>query len=88
MYACDIIPFHWPRKENKENTSKNLLYPKTLSHTSPQNLHHTYLYKKCYCKYSICATPLHSKSYFFIVQFKAHGKVAVYGDYHLCKLHV
>jgi hypothetical protein len=24
----------------------------------------------------------------FIVQFKAHGKVAVYNDAHLCKLHV
>jgi hypothetical protein len=26
--------------------------------------------------------------FFFIVQFEAHEKVAVYGGDHLCKLHV
>jgi hypothetical protein len=28
------------------------------------------------------------KFFLFIVQFEAHGKVAVYGGVHLCKLHV
>jgi hypothetical protein len=31
------------KKKRKKNTSKDLLYPNTLSHTSPKNLHHTYL---------------------------------------------
>jgi hypothetical protein len=44
MHACDIIPSQ--EKKKKENTSKNLLYPNTLSHTSPQNLHYTYLCSK------------------------------------------
>jgi hypothetical protein len=24
MHACDIIPFQWPRKEEKKNKSKHL----------------------------------------------------------------
>jgi hypothetical protein len=48
MHACDFISFQWPRKEKKrkEKASKRLVYPNTLSHTSPQNLHHTYLHRK------------------------------------------
>jgi hypothetical protein len=42
MHACNIIPFQWPRKEKKEKeASKKLVYLNTLSHTSPENLHHT-----------------------------------------------
>jgi hypothetical protein len=33
-------------KKRKEKASKRLVYPNTLSHTSPQNLHHTYLHSK------------------------------------------
>jgi hypothetical protein len=68
MHACDIIPFQWPRKEKrKKNTSKDLLYPNTLTillhkiSTIP-----TYI-EKCYSKYSICAISLDSKSYFFLL---------------------
>jgi hypothetical protein len=89
MHACDFIPFQWPRKEK---SSKRLIYPNTLSHISPQNIHHTYLHRKNATPIgirSICAMSLHSKLYFFfIVQFKAHEIVAVYGGVHLCKLHV
>jgi hypothetical protein len=33
-------------KKIKEKASKRLVYPNTLSHTSPQNFHHTYLHSK------------------------------------------
>jgi hypothetical protein len=43
-----FIPFQWPRKEekNKRKGKQRLVYLKTLSHTSPENLHHTYLHRK------------------------------------------
>jgi hypothetical protein len=33
-------------KKGKEKASERLVYPNTLSHTSPQNPHHTYLHSK------------------------------------------
>jgi hypothetical protein len=33
-------------KKRKEKASRRLVYPNTLSHTSPQNTHHTYLHSK------------------------------------------
>jgi hypothetical protein len=68
MHGSDIIPFKWPRKrKERKKTSKDLLYPNTLSiilhkiSTIP-----TYI-EKCYSKYCICAMSLHSKSYFFLL---------------------
>jgi hypothetical protein len=77
MHACNIIPFQWPRKDKKEKeASKRLVYLNTLSHTSPENLHHSYLFSRnsilsivyvpCLCIQIILL---------FIVQFEAHGKV-------------
>jgi hypothetical protein len=34
------------KEKKKKKASKRLVYPNTLSHTSPQNLHHTYLHSK------------------------------------------
>jgi hypothetical protein len=85
MPDCDFIPFQCPRKK----ASKRLVYPNTLSHTSSQNLHHTYLHRKNAIP-SIVYVPcicIQNHTY-FIVQFEAHGKVAVYGGVHLCKLYV
>jgi hypothetical protein len=90
MHACDIIPFQWLRKrKERKKTSKDLLYPNTLSHTSPQNLHHTYIYRKNAIP-SIIYVPYFALKIIllFIVQFNAHGKVAVHGGVHLCKLYV
>jgi hypothetical protein len=37
IHAYDIIHFQCPKKrKRKKNISKDLLYPNTLSHTSPQ----------------------------------------------------
>jgi hypothetical protein len=33
-------------KKRKEKASKRLVYPNTLTHTSPQNIHHTYQHSK------------------------------------------
>jgi hypothetical protein len=77
------------KRKGKKNTSKDFLYPNTLSHTSPQNLHHTLPIYKIFIP-SIVYVPclcIQNNTY-FIVQFKDHGKVAVYGEVHLCKLHV
>jgi hypothetical protein len=72
------------KRKRKKNTSKDLLYPKTLSQTSPQNLHHTYLYRKLLFQvYYMCHAFAFKFILIFIVQFKAHGKSSkVYGDYH------
>jgi hypothetical protein len=69
------------QKKRKKNTRNDLLYPNTLSHTSPQNLNHTYIYSKMILKvYCMCHAFAFKIILLFIVQFKAHGKVAVYGD--------
>jgi hypothetical protein len=44
MHACNITPFQCQEKKKKEKKAiKRLVYPNTLSHTSPQNLHHTFI---------------------------------------------
>jgi hypothetical protein len=53
--------------KKKEKTNKEWLFPNTLSHTSPQNHPHTYVYSKMLSKYSICVMPLHSKLYLFLL---------------------
>jgi hypothetical protein len=89
MHACDIIPSQWPKNKGKKSTSKDLLYPNTFSKTSPQNLYRTYLYSKMIFQVNyMCHAFAFKIILLFIVQFEAHGKVAVYGDAHLCKLHV
>jgi hypothetical protein len=46
MHACDFYTFPMAKKrKERENASKRLVYPNTLSHTS-QNPHHTYLHSK------------------------------------------
>jgi hypothetical protein len=76
MNSCDIIPFQWPRKEKeRKNTSKDLLYPNTLSHTSPQNVYYAYLCSKKIIPSIGCDMSLHSKSYFFLLcNLKLMGK--------------
>jgi hypothetical protein len=81
-----FIPFQWPRKKRK--SKQRVVYPKTLSHTSPQNLHHTYLHSKNAIPSIVYVPRLYIQNIFFIVQFEDHRKVAVYGGVHLCKLHV
>jgi hypothetical protein len=34
------------KEKERKTQAKDLLYPNTLSHTFPQNIHHTYLYSK------------------------------------------
>jgi hypothetical protein len=73
----------------KRKSKQRLVYPNTLRHTSPQNLHHTYLHSKNDIPSIVYVPCLYIQNHVpFIVQFEAHGKVAVYGGVHLCKLHV
>jgi hypothetical protein len=89
MHACDFIPFQWPRKEKKEKASKDLYIRipwAILLHkisTIP-----TYIAKMLFKVLYMCHVFAFKIILIFIVQFKAHGKVAVYGRVHLCKLHV
>jgi hypothetical protein len=90
MHACDfnIFPMAKNRKDQEIKGKQRLEYLKTLSHTSPQNLHHTYLHiKMLFQVYCICHV-FTFKIFLFIVQFEAHGKVAVYSGVHLYKLHI
>jgi hypothetical protein len=85
-----FIPFQWPRKEKRKKikSKQRLVYLKTLSHTSPQNLHHTYLHSKNAIPTIVYVPCIYIQNILFIVQFEAHGKVAVYSEVYLCKLHV
>jgi hypothetical protein len=88
MHACHFYTFPMAKKR-KEKASKRLVYPNTLSHTSPQNIHHTYIHKKMLFQvYYMCYVFAFKIMFLFIVQFEAHGKVTTYGGVHLCKLHV
>jgi hypothetical protein len=48
MHACDFytFPMAKKRKEKEKKKQAKIVSLKTLSHTSPQNLHHTYLHSK------------------------------------------
>jgi hypothetical protein len=80
MHACDFYnyPMAKKRKEKEKQASKRLVYPNILSHTSPQNLHHTYLHRKNAIQ-SIVYVPYSAFKiiFLFIVQFEDHGIVAV-----------
>jgi hypothetical protein len=80
MHACHVIPFQWPRKEKKRKERKTLLH-KIFSIP-------TYIAKMLLRVYYMCHVFAFKIILLFIMQFKAHGKVAVYGGVHLCKLHV
>jgi hypothetical protein len=87
MHAwCHLYLFNG--QEKKRKSKQRLAYPNTLSHTSPQNLHHTYLYSKKSISSIVYVPFIYIQNFLFIVQFKAHGKVAVYGGVYLSKLHV
>jgi hypothetical protein len=75
-------------KIKKKKASKRLVYPNTLNHTSPQiSTIPTYIAKMIFQVYYMCHVFASKIILLFIMQFKAHGKVAVYGGVHLCKLH-
>jgi hypothetical protein len=85
-----FIPFQWPRKENKIIKSKQrLVYPNTLSHTSLQNLQHTYLHSKNAIPSIVYVPCLCIQNHVpFYCAIRSSWKVAVYGGVHLCKLYV
>jgi hypothetical protein len=70
MDICILVTLYLSNgqeKKKKEKHKQGLVYPNTLSHIYPQNLHHTYLCSKNAIPSSICAMSLHSKSYFFLL---------------------
>jgi hypothetical protein len=56
-------------KKRKEKEGKRLVYLNTLSHTSPQNLHHTYLHSKNAIPSIVYVPCLCIQNHTFIVQF-------------------
>jgi hypothetical protein len=58
MQAYDFYTFPMAKKrkeERKEKSKQRLVYLKTLSHTSRQNLHYTYLHgKMLFLVYCMC----------------------------------
>jgi hypothetical protein len=75
MHACDFMPFHWPRKEKKEKHKQRLVVSKNLETNFSKKISTipTYI-AKCYSK--VCHAFPFKIILLFIVQFKAHGKVA------------
>jgi hypothetical protein len=73
MHACDYIPFQWA-KEKKNKAHKQRLVSINLEpnfSTIPNYV------AKCHSKYNIYTTFVFKILLLFIVQFKAHGKVAL-----------
>jgi hypothetical protein len=86
-----FIPFQCPRKENKRKHKQKTCISKYLEPyfsakspsylpTQQKNAIPSIVYVPCLFAFKIM--------FLFIVQLEAHGKVALYGGVHLCKLHV
>jgi hypothetical protein len=75
-------------KRKKRKSKQRLVYQKNLEpYFSAKSPPYLPTYKNAIP--SIVYVPcLYIQKFLFIVQFEVHGKVAVYGEVHLCKLHV